>query len=233
MSEETPKQPKERQPWERQLGEGWKAHDAFIAYRDLGLTRSLAAVGQKLGKSTTLMERWSARWNWAERVRLHDDYREAERQRAADQVVLESAIAEAEENEEQRKARIREARRLAQTAEGGLITAAPVALARLHAAQDEVRKLIEGNASPEKVTAAIGDAVSVLNWATKSLDVAHKLEREALGKPGSTVGVVVNLDALAEQITRIIMKRTPEPEWDVVLGEVIAAMKGDRGNGHP
>jgi hypothetical protein len=31
----------------------------------------LATVGQKLGKSVGLLERWSARWRWAERVQAH------------------------------------------------------------------------------------------------------------------------------------------------------------------
>jgi hypothetical protein len=54
--------------WERQPGETSRAYEAFSAYRDLGSARSLAKVGQLLGKSTGLMERWSAAHSWVDRV---------------------------------------------------------------------------------------------------------------------------------------------------------------------
>jgi hypothetical protein len=54
--------------WERQPGETSRAYEAFGTYRDLGSARSLARVGQLLGKSTGLMERWSAANSWVDRV---------------------------------------------------------------------------------------------------------------------------------------------------------------------
>lgn len=54
--------------WERQAGESSRAYEAFSAYRDLGPARSLAKVGQMLGKSTALMERWSVEHSWVDRV---------------------------------------------------------------------------------------------------------------------------------------------------------------------
>jgi hypothetical protein len=54
--------------WEQQQGETSRAYEAFGAYRDLGSARSLAKVGQLLGKSTGLMERWSAAHSWVDRV---------------------------------------------------------------------------------------------------------------------------------------------------------------------
>jgi hypothetical protein len=54
--------------WERQPGETSRAYEAFSTYRDLGPARSLAKVGQLLGKSTGLMERWSAVHSWVDRV---------------------------------------------------------------------------------------------------------------------------------------------------------------------
>jgi hypothetical protein len=63
------------EPWERQPRESDEAWQAFKTYRDWqdteGTLRSYAKVAAKLGKSTTLMERWAKRWNWQERVRLH------------------------------------------------------------------------------------------------------------------------------------------------------------------
>lgn len=60
------------QPWERLTGESAKAFQAFVIYRDLGAERSLAKVATQLGKSTTLIERWSARDAWVTRVEAWD-----------------------------------------------------------------------------------------------------------------------------------------------------------------
>lgn len=55
-------------PFEQQPKESAKAFAAFTAYLSLGPERSLAAVGQRLGKSVALLERWSAHWRWSGRV---------------------------------------------------------------------------------------------------------------------------------------------------------------------
>ena len=60
------------EPWERQEGETAKPFEAFCIYRDMGPDRSLAKVGQKLGKSAALMERWSAQHEWVKRVAAWD-----------------------------------------------------------------------------------------------------------------------------------------------------------------
>lgn len=63
--------------WEQQPKESNKAFEAFVLYCEIGKEpgkkRSLAKVGQKLGKSTTLIERWSSLWNWQQRVRDYDN----------------------------------------------------------------------------------------------------------------------------------------------------------------
>lgn len=58
--------------WERQPEESDAAFEAFQSYRDMGLSRSLSKVGGKLGKSETLMSRWSSDHNWVERARAWD-----------------------------------------------------------------------------------------------------------------------------------------------------------------
>ena len=48
--------------------ESAKAFAAFSLYLNFGPERSLAAVGQQLGKSVGLIERWSAKFDWSARV---------------------------------------------------------------------------------------------------------------------------------------------------------------------
>lgn len=62
--------------WKKQPGESKKAFDAFRIYRDMGPTRSLVRVGQQSGKNRTLIERWSSRGDWQDRVdefEAHDE----------------------------------------------------------------------------------------------------------------------------------------------------------------
>lgn len=74
------KQEKQPQAWERQPEETPKAYEAFCAYRDMGSDRTLAKVGEQLGKSDALMERWSAKYDWVRRAAAWDD--ELDRQTA-------------------------------------------------------------------------------------------------------------------------------------------------------
>lgn len=65
----------ERDPWERQKGEGAKAFQAFVVFRDIDPEeRSVRAVAKKLGKGKWLLQRWCARWHWRERAAEYDNY---------------------------------------------------------------------------------------------------------------------------------------------------------------
>lgn len=67
------KNAKSENSWERQQGEIIQAFKAFPLYCKLGDERSLGKVGKKLGKSATLIERWSSQWNWVNRSRDYDN----------------------------------------------------------------------------------------------------------------------------------------------------------------
>jgi hypothetical protein len=54
-------------------GKTVKPFAAFSAYLELGEERSYARVGQKLGKSRVLIERWGSEWKWQERVLAWDN----------------------------------------------------------------------------------------------------------------------------------------------------------------
>lgn len=58
----------EQQLYDQQPGETAVAYEAFKIYREMGDGRSLVAVGQKWGKSVSLITRWSKRWRWGNRI---------------------------------------------------------------------------------------------------------------------------------------------------------------------
>ena len=70
--------------YERKTNESAKAFDAFTTYAKLGPQRSLAAVGEALGKSEGLIERWSRRYDWVARARAHDARQAAVEREAAE-----------------------------------------------------------------------------------------------------------------------------------------------------
>lgn len=56
--------------WDRRADESFVAYEAFKEYLRL---RSCAKVGQKLGKSKTLIDRWSSQNDWVARARAYDN----------------------------------------------------------------------------------------------------------------------------------------------------------------
>lgn len=60
------------EPWERQPNEGTKPFEAFCLYRDMGSERTLLKVSRQLGKSETLIQRWSFTHKWSDRCRAYD-----------------------------------------------------------------------------------------------------------------------------------------------------------------
>lgn len=58
-------------PFEQQPRESAKSFAAFSLYLSLGAERSIRAVGEQLGKSEGLIERWAAKFDWQSRVAAH------------------------------------------------------------------------------------------------------------------------------------------------------------------
>lgn len=57
---------------DRLSNETAKAYEAFRIFCDLGAQRSMAKVARKLGKSQTLISKWSTRHGWPDRVKEFD-----------------------------------------------------------------------------------------------------------------------------------------------------------------
>jgi hypothetical protein len=75
--------------WERQPNERPEAYEAFAIYRDLPGKRSAREVGERLGKSEGLIERWCSKWDWVERARLWDNEIAAKVKEAAEKTASE------------------------------------------------------------------------------------------------------------------------------------------------
>lgn len=74
----------DRDPWEKQPWESFKAFAAFALYRDLGVTRSLVKVAEAVGKNVTLIGRWSKLYRWVERAERYDVYLDRRRREQAE-----------------------------------------------------------------------------------------------------------------------------------------------------
>jgi len=140
----------EWRPWGQIEGEPSHPWSAFCVYRSLGPERSLTgAVRHYLTAPTdpgartrrrqqrrfqtqrrprrylravrNQWRRWASQWQWEGRCQAYDEFREAEQQQAADRAAAEAAIAEAEENERQRRL-CKEQARLACTVGHHLLT---------------------------------------------------------------------------------------------------------------
>lgn len=84
-------------PGERQPKETAVAFEAFRSYLEMGPTRSVAKVGEALGKSKTLIDRWSSRWSWVERVRLVESAAAARVDDGRAQLLVDAATRQARE----------------------------------------------------------------------------------------------------------------------------------------
>lgn len=73
--------------FEQQPRESAKAFAAFCAYLGMGPERSLGAVGEKLGKSKVMMEKWSRKFDWPARVAAHGAHLALVEREAAEAVV--------------------------------------------------------------------------------------------------------------------------------------------------
>ena len=86
--------------FEQQPKETGKAFGAFSLYLNMGPERSLEGVRVKCGKSSRLIQRWSSRWKWTERVEAHTAYL-ATVEREAVEVVARGKAAEWAAREQQ------------------------------------------------------------------------------------------------------------------------------------
>jgi len=78
--------------FEQQPRESNRAFAAFRVYLDLGPQRSLVLVAGQLGKSKTMIERWSRRFDWPARVQAHAAHVAEVERRAIERLAVEKAV---------------------------------------------------------------------------------------------------------------------------------------------
>lgn len=69
-----------RYPWDRKEGESDDAWQAFVEYRDLGLSRTVRRAAEILGKSESHLNGYSYRFSWRERVNAFEEHLDHHRQ---------------------------------------------------------------------------------------------------------------------------------------------------------
>src|SRR3972149_11406601 len=82
--------------WDAMPGEDTQAFAAFTRYLSQGPKRSLRYTAKVVGKSQATVERWSTRYDWKERARAFDEYRNQQRGKAMLAAVKTSAAREVE-----------------------------------------------------------------------------------------------------------------------------------------
>ena len=163
------------------------AHGAFTAYRLMSYDRSLAKVGEKLGKSTSLMERWSRRWLWRHRVGEYDRDQET-----IHQVALNTSI--------QRMAE-RQAGQAAAAVQR--ITLPHLALAK--AIRDGIEAKQKGESDVDLIKllalAQPGELIKLAQSTAHSVTILMQAERLARGEPIEIVRTQGGMMSLDVQIT--------------------------------
>lgn len=137
--------------FEQQPRESDKAFAAFSLYLSMGVQRSLAAVGGKLGKSESLIERWSSKYDWQSRVQAYGSHLAKVERQAAEALARLNGVDWAKRQKEHRE-------------EEWMLRTELIAAGR-----KVLEKFKEGNRG-----ATLGDVA-------RALDIASKLGRLASG----------------------------------------------------
>ena len=183
--------------WARQEGESTKAFEGFATYRDMGPARSLAAVGQALGKTKAAYEPWSSRWGWVERAGAWDD--------EADRLMRQRDMAE---RQEARRQMLAEHARVGQT----LVQVGAEVLAAYDVSNPET-----GEAAKARIAALSASD------AARLVDTGAKMERLARGESTERVGM---RDAMAwvDGFVEVALTHLPLEAHEAFLCDVDARL---------
>ncbi len=239
-----------KRPWERRPEEPMRHYRRFSVYLKLGPERSVrkAAEVNKLHKKgqSGAWQYWQQvayRWQWADRAKAFDVWQNEIRQTEQNRLAVEAAIAEAEENEKQRRLRIQEARavrtagasvisrfltlvKAGELEQFGMLKTKDVTVEHNLGEDGKpdgtfVRKEIERKALTEFLTQAFRAVIE-----------GAQAERLELGEATNRTETVLG-DAALKQLAEVIREHIPADSWEAVLAELDAVLAGKRDNGKP
>ena len=153
-------------PGEQFPKESPAAYEAFRVYIEQGADRSTAKVAQALGKSKSLIDRWSSRWSWVVRAQEWDKAQIEKREKTADEVYR-------EQYQERLRKLTEDSERSAQALQGIATRAISVVLARIQAMEKD--GVIEPKVAP-LMRAAAQVAETATGIRADALGVSELLE---------------------------------------------------------
>ena len=205
--------------WDRQDNEPAKAYNAFTLYRDLGPERTLREAAKRLQRSRSLLDHWSADYQWVSRADAYDAAMRAQAQAGYEQGVREEAARWAMRSNEQRDGEWEMARALMSKA--GAMLRFPLAVARTEEEQDG-----------KTIVTIVQPARWSLRDAAMMADVAAKLARLAadMAVPGGASmalpakeTVISDADYIASVLSRLDEAGTFDASAEVADESVRAA----------
>jgi hypothetical protein len=183
--------------FEQQPRESNKAFAAFSLYLSLGPQRSTAAVAKKLAKSHHLIRRWSAKYDWLDRVKAHGAHMAVAEREAAEALARAKGVDWVQRQEEHREKEWELRCRMVKLAE--------VAIERWLA-------------NPVRCGSLEGIA--------RLLDLASKLGRLASGMPTDRTETAVEVEAKLDIEWEVALRKVyGDPETKVIDVEAAAAPK--------
>ncbi len=207
----------ERLPWERQPREAEEAYAAFLAYRDLGPSRTHEATRKRLGKRPGYLkpiERWSALRHWRQRSCAWDDHLQRER----DQFAAE----EAAKWERRRLQALEEGWQLCRALRAKLMQMLAVPLEAPEVAPSEPahempESIPDAGAPPEEAKATAGRGPSRWNYLTVArlsklvVELEWAILAEALPGPEQIDPLTATPEALKAYLARHPRQGLPPP----------------------
>lgn len=183
-------------PFEQLPKESAKAFAAFTLYLNLGAERSLREVGQKLGKSKALIERWCAKYDWQARVQAFSAHLAVVERETIEALAREKAIDWHKLHEEQR------------------ITEWKIRCEALELANEIIARWRKNT-----------NKAGTLEGIARLLELVHKFGRSASGMPSEVKEVHGELKATLEVEWEMALKKAypkvAAPPTNVVEAEVI------------
>ena len=230
------REPKERKPWDRSKGETRKAYEAFLAYRDLGPSRTLLGAAAALSKSGALMAGWSKKWGWVDRVACYEEFTRAESEHIAFERRVEEQLREQEDRERQRKTRLGGARMMRTVA-----TTVAMELGAALQAGEHRQQVTCQKCGAVVSTDRLSNLIALAGKAALMFNTGANHERLEEKEPTEIVATQVSLsesslDNILRGFAEIVRDSVAPAHWDEV-GEKIDGMlesvlRGEGGNGN-